>query len=115
MAAEDGQNAANEQVLKSQKSVHCSFVRFQNATAKGVDVIWINYEGLRVKYKTIYPGEFMDINTFVGHPWIFCDSETGERMVAQLRDVFQPLAWDSESRRWPPKRKVVNITIPGTC
>ena len=101
--------------LKSKKSVHYSFLRFLNKTNRNVDVVWVNYEGARVKYKTLTPEQFLDINTFAGHPWIFFDSVTGDKMVVQLKEVFEPVAWNSDGNDWPPQRKVVNITIPGMC
>ncbi|XP_060569230.1 von Hippel-Lindau disease tumor suppressor-like [Ruditapes philippinarum] len=98
--------------LKSKKSVHYSFLRFLNKTNRNVDVVWVNYEGARVKYKTLTPEQFLDINTFAGHPWIFFDSLTGDKMVVQLKEIFEPVAWNSDGNDWPPQRKVVNITIP---
>jgi von Hippel-Lindau disease tumor supressor len=99
------------EVRKSKKSVVCSFVRFRNRTQRGVDIIWLNYEGARVKYKTLYAYEFVDVNTYVGHPWIFLDVETGERLVVDLKSVYEPTTgW--VPGQWPPMRKVVNITIP---
>lgn len=53
------------------KSVISSFVRFVNRTQRHVDIVWLNYEGARVRYKTLQPEQFVDVNTFVGHPWIF--------------------------------------------
>lgn len=102
-----------EPVLRSKKSVHYSFLRFVNKTNRNVDVVWVNYEGARVRYKTLNPDNYLDINTFAGHPWIFFDSETGDRMMVQLKEIFEPVAWNSEGNNWPPQRKVVNITIPG--
>ncbi|KAL4219657.1 hypothetical protein ACF0H5_022229 [Mactra antiquata] len=98
--------------LKSKQSVHYSFVRFCNRTRRRVDVIWVNYEGAGVKYKTLSPSQFLDINTFAGHPWIFFDSDTGERMVVQMKEIFEPVAWSAENNNWPPQRKIINITIP---
>lgn len=48
-------------VIRSQQSRGLSFVRFCNATERKVDVIWINYEGARVRYKTLEPKEFVDV------------------------------------------------------
>lgn len=107
------EDVEEEPLLKSKKSVRCSFLRFVNKTNRNVDVVWVNYEGARVRYKTLSPDQYLDINTFAGHPWIFFDSETGDRMVVQLKEIFEPVAWNSEGSNWPPQRKVVNITIPG--
>ena len=98
---------------KSEKSTMYSFVRFYNRTARFVDVVWLNYEGLGVKYVTLKPKQFVDINTFVGHPWIFRDSQTGEKMVTQMKDVYEPERWTGEQQHAMPQRKLVSITIPG--
>ena len=47
-----------------------AFVRFFNASPRNVDVIWINFNGGRVKYKTLEPKQFFDVNTYVAHPWV---------------------------------------------
>ncbi|XP_062622361.1 von Hippel-Lindau disease tumor suppressor-like [Saccostrea cucullata] len=101
------------EVRKSKKSIVCSLVRFKNRTERGVDIIWLNYEGARVKYKTLQAYEFVDVNTYVGHPWIFLDVESGERLVVDLKSVYEPTTGWVPSQ-WPikPVRKVVNITIP---
>ena len=98
---------------KSKKSVHYSFLRFMNKTKRRVDIVWLNYEGVRVKYQTLRPDQFVDINTFAGHPWVFFDADTGDRLVVQLKEIFEPIAWSSQIDGWPPQRKIVNITIPG--
>ncbi|ELU10094.1 hypothetical protein CAPTEDRAFT_167535 [Capitella teleta] len=85
-----------------------SFIRFCNRTNRLVDIIWLNYEGLGVRYRTLPPRNFIDVNTFVGHPWIFRDSLTGDKCVAQFKTVYEPIG----NGDGPPKRRVVNITIP---
>lgn len=37
--------------LRSKASNKHAYIRFMNMTRRKVDVIWINYEGVRVKYK----------------------------------------------------------------
>lgn len=54
-------------VIRSQQSRGLSFVRFCNATERKVDVIWINYEGARVRYKTLEPKEFVDVFSIYNH------------------------------------------------
>lgn len=80
-------------VIKSQPSRALSFIRFKNVTQRIVDVIWINYEGARVKYKTLQPEEFFDVNTYVAHPWIFLDALSHERLNANSRHLYEPGPW----------------------
>lgn len=94
--------------LKSDRSIVHSYLHFINDSSRMVDVVWLNFEGYRVKYKTLKPREFVDVNTFVGHPWLFFDSETGDRLVVQSNELFEP----QSSENGPPRRTIVRITIP---
>ena len=87
-------------------------MRFVNRTPRKVDIVWINFEGSCVRYRTLYPGHSVNVNTFVGHPWIFRDSDTGDKLVAQFREVYEPIGW-SPVEGVPPQRKQVHITLPG--
>lgn len=105
--------------LKSKHSSHKSFVRFINNTDRVVDVIWINFEGQHVKYKTLPPSAFFDCNTYVTHPWLFFDSETRDKLVVKNKEVFLPEAWyvqyqhlREEDLPLKPDRTLVYITIP---
>jgi len=100
-----------KKLLKSGRSAMYSFVRFVNCTVRRVDIVWLNYEGIGIKYKTLDPEQCVDVNTFVGHPWIFRDSDTGDKLVVQLKEVYEPVGWVQHDG-WPPKRKLVSITIP---
>ena len=99
--------------LKSGPSMVHSFVRFLNCTARRVDVVWLNHEGVGIKYRTLGPNQWVDVNTYVGHPWIFRDSATGDKLVVQLKEVFEPSSWKNDDENAVPQRKTFNITIPG--
>ncbi|XP_057377569.1 von Hippel-Lindau disease tumor suppressor-like [Daphnia carinata] len=120
---EGNQGDGVHEIIRSQPSRGLSFVRFCNATPRRVEVIWMNYEGARVKYKTLDPDEFFDVNTYVAHPWLFQDAITHERLNANSKHVFEPKPWyeqylpDLRSGRIhpqdiQPKRVTVNITSP---
>ncbi|XP_071447084.1 von Hippel-Lindau disease tumor suppressor [Hetaerina americana] len=109
--AEEGQK-----VVRSLNSDHRAFVRFSNNTVRKVDVIWINFEGSRVKYRTLLPGQFFDANTYLSHPWLFRDSETQDKLVVKSKEVFLPFPVFTRNERNEPirrlERTVVCITIP---
>ncbi|XP_043249139.1 von Hippel-Lindau disease tumor suppressor isoform X2 [Colletes gigas] len=65
--------------LRSINNYQKSFVKFINKTTRNVALYWINYRGRAIKYGVLLPGDFLDINTFVTHPWIFVDDETNDR------------------------------------
>lgn len=105
--------------LRSVHSAHKSFIRFHNNTDRKVDIIWINYEGHHIKYKTLLPGSFYDVNTFSTHPWLFIDSETQDKLVVKSKEVFSPEPWYVQfshlKREEIPRRLErthVYITIP---
>jgi von Hippel-Lindau disease tumor supressor len=73
------------QSMNSSRQVH---LRFINATSQSVDIFWINYEGQALYYKTLKKSEYVDLNTYCTHPWVFKDSVFGERYVVQNKTVF---------------------------
>ncbi|KAL2740322.1 von Hippel-Lindau tumor suppressor [Vespula squamosa] len=79
--------------LRSLDNSQISFVRFINCTTRTVALYWIDYQGQAISYGTLYPGSYVDIDTFVTHPWIFVDDETKERFLVNQRDVFFPEPW----------------------
>jgi von Hippel-Lindau disease tumor supressor len=106
-------------ILRSEHSLHQSFVRFINNSNRTVDVIWINFEGRHVKYKSLQPGVFFDVNTYATHPWVFLDSETQDRLVVRSKEVFLPeqchvqlVHLRREAFPPMPQRTHVYITIP---
>ncbi len=48
-------------------------VSFFNHTRAHHAVMWLNYQGRPVAYKTLKPGESYRQQTFVGHPWMVTD------------------------------------------
>ena len=115
-SSNSGKQATHAKIgRKSLPSRVKSYIRFVNKTDRTVDVVWLNYEGLGVRFRTVPPGQFVDVNTFAGHPWIFRDSHSGDKLVVQVqgnRDVYNPEGWRGEDG-WPPHRRVIHITLPG--
>lgn len=108
---EDSRDLLVSRRLRSKGSYLHSYIRFVNCTQRLVDIVWLNHEGVSVRYKTLPSKNWVDVNTYVGHPWIFRDAITGDKLVVQLKEVFEPPAHCYE--RDGAVRRVVMITIPG--
>lgn len=71
-----------QQELPELRSLHnrqSAFVKFVNVTDHSVGLYWIDYQGKEVGYKVLGCNEYIDINTFVTHPWIFVAEDTKDR------------------------------------
>ena len=99
-----------DDVLKSGPSRIESLLTFVNQTERTVKVIWINYDGKHYPYKKLEPLQTYKINTYVGHPWIFLDTHSGDRMMVESKDVFFPPPFSSNNQQ---RRKYIYITLPG--
>jgi hypothetical protein len=64
----------------SMRSLHSNFqtkVFFVNRRASPVQLWWLNFEGRRVSYGSVQPNARMEMTTYVTHPWVITDVETG--------------------------------------
>lgn len=95
--------------FKSSKSIIQSRVTFKNITERKASLFWLDYNGERVLYKKLGSGEETKMNTFVGHPWVFRDSDSGDELVA---GEGKKVLWPEEWREGSPNT-VVTINIPG--
>jgi hypothetical protein len=64
---------SSEAGLKSQRQGVPVNVTVRNGTPDILEVFWINYEGARVPYSTLDPGESYLQPTFQGHAWLLAD------------------------------------------
>ncbi|CAH1985634.1 unnamed protein product [Acanthoscelides obtectus] len=106
---------------RSISSTERAYVRFENKTGKPVELIWLDFNGIYVKYKTLTDGEYYDVNTFKTHPWIALDAETKVRMhIGQSPVYFPKTTRDYYKERYPDKeiprdfetRRRAYITLP---
>lgn len=77
-------------MLRSLDSTDRSYIRFENKTKKCIEIIWVDYKGVMVKYGTLCPEQYLAIDTFKTHPWMFIDPITGEKMLVGSKTVFYP-------------------------
>ncbi|XP_022092368.1 von Hippel-Lindau disease tumor suppressor-like [Acanthaster planci] len=93
-----------------------AYASFRNRSPRVVDILWLNWEGERVNYTKngLKQGYKMDMNTYEGHPWIFRDHCSGDKLVfvagtdGQSKEVFFPTPAGEER----PHATQVNIQLP---
>ena len=59
---------------KSLEATTPSRIEFVNASGTTVNVLWLDYQGNRVLYRTLLPSESYVQQTFVTHPWVAVDT-----------------------------------------
>ncbi len=77
---------------KSIHSDHSTEVNFQNKTRHNVEVLWLDYQGKPVWYNQLPPGNGYRQQTYVTHPWVCveCDSGRFEMMELNKKEVLYP-------------------------
>jgi hypothetical protein len=73
--AADTRHPAEEAGITSGDSEFETKVTFSNHSQKTIRVYWLNFEGERVLYHTLNPGEEAEQLTFLMHPWLITDEE----------------------------------------
>lgn len=96
--------------LRSGPSIHRCSVRFINNTGKDTDAVWISHKGTGIQYCRLLPGQHIQVITFVGHPWIFKDAQTGERMHVNHEDIYYPQ--QDNLPQGNPRQQKCFITLP---
>ena len=78
--------------VKSLHSDHSTGITFQNKTRHKVEVLWLDYQGQPVWYYHLEPGESYRQQTYVTHPWVCVESDTGrfEMMELNKKDILYP-------------------------
>ena len=95
--------------LKSIKSDIITYLTFKNVSNRTVAIFWINFEGERVLYKILNEGESYEIFSYAGHPWIFRDHDTGDKLVSSNDQyIYWPQTCENLN-----SRNLVLIKIPG--
>ena len=63
----------------------------------------------------LMPRKFIDVNTFVGHKWVFFRTDTKARLVGNQSTVYKPQPWQSSADpgTQTATRQIVLIQEPG--
>lgn len=103
----------NSNILKSCRSSVISFVKFTNCTSQRVRLEWVNFTGGRVCYcKELKPGDHFSVKTYVGHPWVACESKYKHPLCfdTERETIYFPVASDFSADM--PSQAKVDIFTP---
>jgi hypothetical protein len=78
--------------VKSLNAAGPTQVTFVNRESVPIRTYWLNYDGRRVFYREVPPGQSYVQQTYVTHPWVITDNPQG-RCVALYQP--QPFAADA--------------------
>ncbi len=67
-------SCANERALSSLSSGVGTRISFINHTGEPRAVYWLDFQGARVPYGTLGPGQKLELKTYLTHPWVIADS-----------------------------------------
>jgi hypothetical protein len=85
---------------KSQNSDTPTSLNFVNSSGDPVDLCWVNYDGARVLYKHLGPGESSVQQTYVTHPWVIYDDRISSYIAG-----FLPVKSPAEAIISPPSQQ----------
>ena len=105
-------------VAKSRKSLHSRIstgVTFVNKTVTkhAVQVLWLSYQGEPVWYNDLGPGDLYRQQTYVTHPWVCVECDTGrfELMELNSQEVLYPEEKHISGAITEPKRTLYELCL----
>lgn len=112
MAEGDGESSKTKEIQdqkpRSLNNDISTYVRFKNRCDRIATLFWFNFKGELVRYSILKKGEFIDMNTYVTHPWCARETVTNDRLVVDKQPVYYPTDGQFDTYR------LVYIDIPGT-
>ena len=110
---EDGASSGPSDLQRSLKSQYSTFVGFENHCKHSVEVIWLDYKGQPVWYNTLRPGQNYQQQTYVTHPWVCVESDTGrfELMEINSREILYPEKKHIRAVITEPRRTLYELCV----
>ena len=108
-------NKLNDDV-KPERSLHSRIstgVTFVNKSKHAVQVLWLSYQGEPVWYNDLSPGSSYWQQTYVTHPWVCMECDTGrfELMELNSQEVLYPEEKDIKGVITEPKRTLYELCL----
>lgn len=88
--------------LRSISSLVPTQVTFRNQTSVPVKVLWIDYNGREVLYRTLAPGEFYVQAAYATHPWRLRNATTGRTLRTMIAGRSPSQVVVGQSKPEPP-------------
>ena len=99
--------------LRSQSCSEPFYLRFINNCDTSVDILWINLSGRYHIYGTLKPQQFLDVNTFTRHYWVFQETQSRTPLMANNKWHFCGAESGYPSHKSEsPRRYIVLISRP---
>ncbi|KAL6051874.1 hypothetical protein STEG23_000238 [Scotinomys teguina] len=77
-----------------------------NHSQREVQPLWFDFQGEPQPFQTLLPGASLRINSYPGHPWLFRDARTNDRLLVNQTEFFVP-SFSVDGRP-----DFANITLP---
>ena len=88
-------------------------VNFDNKSGHKVQVLWLDHKGKPVWYNDLKPGEGYHQQTYVTHPWVCVEIDTGrfELMEINSKEVLHPEKKHIRGVITEPKRSLYELCV----
>ena len=63
-------NCDQEKNLRSQAATDSTEISFRNRSSQTRRIYWLNFDGARVLYASLTPGQTINFQTYMTHPWL---------------------------------------------
>lgn len=80
-----------DDLRSSVRSTHTVMVIFKNKTQKRASLKWLDFSGNEIEFAKLLPEQTYSASTFITHPWIFIDIDTGENLSVQVPGCRLPV------------------------